>query len=275
MDSDDDEVAHCKVSKIYYRNFNYHTQVEIISRHEGTTVAERLARSPPTKANRGQSPAGSPDFRKWESYWTMPLVDGSSRGSPASSAHSFQRRSILTSITLIGSQDSAVKSRPNLFTHFRHECLRLPLPTKANRVQSPAGSLRIFASGNRTRRRVFSGISHSPRPFIPALLHTHLTLHSRGFKTSLSRAEKLYSELLKEEREREREKKKSKENIEIPFIEAEQRTRAGLGVRGPRDEASSGWRGDPGGWAKCREGSFVLAEEEGMRALDPRQKWAN
>ncbi|KAJ8891054.1 hypothetical protein PR048_010563 [Dryococelus australis] len=41
----------------------------------GATVAERLARSPPTKANRAQSPAGSPDFRKWESGRAMPLVD--------------------------------------------------------------------------------------------------------------------------------------------------------------------------------------------------------
>ncbi|KAJ8897441.1 hypothetical protein PR048_002787 [Dryococelus australis] len=36
----------------------------------------RLARSPPTKANRAQSSAGSPDFRKWESCRTMPLVGG-------------------------------------------------------------------------------------------------------------------------------------------------------------------------------------------------------
>ncbi|KAJ8895370.1 hypothetical protein PR048_000702 [Dryococelus australis] len=42
----------------------------------GATVAERLACSPPTKANRVQSPAGSPDFRKWESCRTMPLVGG-------------------------------------------------------------------------------------------------------------------------------------------------------------------------------------------------------
>ncbi|KAJ8866989.1 hypothetical protein PR048_032851 [Dryococelus australis] len=71
-------------------------------------VAERLARSPPTKANRAQSPAGSPDFRKWESCRAMPLVGGSSRGSPVSPAPSFRRRSIFTSTTLIG--------RPNLFT---------------------------------------------------------------------------------------------------------------------------------------------------------------
>ncbi|KAJ8887250.1 hypothetical protein PR048_013465, partial [Dryococelus australis] len=47
------------------------------------TVVERLARSHLTKANRAQSPAGSPDSRKWESCRTMPLVGGFSRGSPA------------------------------------------------------------------------------------------------------------------------------------------------------------------------------------------------
>ncbi|KAJ8879892.1 hypothetical protein PR048_020512 [Dryococelus australis] len=82
----------------------------------GGTVAERLAHSPPTKANRAQSPAGPPDFRKWESCRTMPLVGGFSQGSPVSPVPSFRRRSIFTSVTLIGSQDLAVKSRPNLFT---------------------------------------------------------------------------------------------------------------------------------------------------------------
>ncbi|KAJ8874240.1 hypothetical protein PR048_025083 [Dryococelus australis] len=71
----------------------------------------------PTKAIRVQSPAGSPDSRMWESCRTMPLVGGYSRGSPVSPALSFRCRSRLTSITLIGSQDLAVKSRPNLFTH--------------------------------------------------------------------------------------------------------------------------------------------------------------
>ncbi|KAJ8873618.1 hypothetical protein PR048_024436 [Dryococelus australis] len=66
---------------------------------------ERLARSPPTKANRAQSPAGSPDFRVWESCRTTPLVGGFSLQSPVSPAPSFRRRSIFTSITLIGSQD--------------------------------------------------------------------------------------------------------------------------------------------------------------------------
>ncbi|KAJ8882679.1 hypothetical protein PR048_014491 [Dryococelus australis] len=56
----------------------YETPTEL-----GATVAERSApRSPPTKANRVHSPAGSPDFRKWESCRTMPLIVGLSRGLP-------------------------------------------------------------------------------------------------------------------------------------------------------------------------------------------------
>ncbi|KAJ8874444.1 hypothetical protein PR048_025293 [Dryococelus australis] len=76
--------------------------------HKRATVAERLARSPPTEANRVQSPAGSPDFRKGESYRTMPLVGGFSRGSPVSPVPSFRRRSIFTSITLIGSLETSM-----------------------------------------------------------------------------------------------------------------------------------------------------------------------
>ncbi|KAJ8871317.1 hypothetical protein PR048_027634 [Dryococelus australis] len=62
-------------------------------------------------------------------------------------------------------------------------------PAKAIRVRSPAGSLWIFARGNCAEdavgQRVFSGISHFPRPFIPTLLHTSITsIHS--FISSLS-----------------------------------------------------------------------------------------
>ncbi|KAJ8879353.1 hypothetical protein PR048_019961 [Dryococelus australis] len=77
------------------------------NKKQEAAVAERLARSPPTKANRAQFLAGSPDFRKWESYRTMQLVGGFSQGSPISPAPSFRRRSIFNSITLIGSQDLA------------------------------------------------------------------------------------------------------------------------------------------------------------------------
>ncbi|KAJ8898162.1 hypothetical protein PR048_003522 [Dryococelus australis] len=74
-------------------------------------LAERLACSPPTSANRVQSPAGLlPDFRKWGSCRTMPLVGGFSRGSPVSPPRPY--------IPLIDSQYFAVKSRPNLFTHY-------------------------------------------------------------------------------------------------------------------------------------------------------------
>ncbi|KAJ8895459.1 hypothetical protein PR048_000792 [Dryococelus australis] len=73
----------------------------------GATVTEGLACSPPTKAIRVQSPAGSPDFRVYESCRTMLLVSRSSRGSPIFPALSFRRRSTLISITLIGSQDHA------------------------------------------------------------------------------------------------------------------------------------------------------------------------
>ncbi|KAJ8866394.1 hypothetical protein PR048_032237 [Dryococelus australis] len=46
-----------------------------------TAMAERFAYSPPTRVKRVQSPAGSlPDSRMWGSCWTMPLVDGFSRG---------------------------------------------------------------------------------------------------------------------------------------------------------------------------------------------------
>ncbi|KAJ8888947.1 hypothetical protein PR048_008441 [Dryococelus australis] len=83
----------------------------------GVTVAERLSRSPLATANRFQYPAGSPDFRKWESSRAMQLVGGFSRGFPVFPAPSFRRRSVFTSIPLIGSKDLAVKSSPNLFTH--------------------------------------------------------------------------------------------------------------------------------------------------------------
>ncbi|KAJ8881111.1 hypothetical protein PR048_017584 [Dryococelus australis] len=74
---------------------------------QGVAVAERLARSPPTKTKR--------------------LVGGSSQGSPASPAPSFRRPSIFTSITLIGSQDLAFKSRPNLFTHSYRNFLKIKI----------------------------------------------------------------------------------------------------------------------------------------------------
>ncbi|KAJ8876075.1 hypothetical protein PR048_023984 [Dryococelus australis] len=57
--------------------------------------------------------------------WTMQLVGGFSRGSPVCPAISFRHCSILTSITLIGSQDLAVTNHQNLFTHSAAEFLRV------------------------------------------------------------------------------------------------------------------------------------------------------
>ncbi|KAJ8866657.1 hypothetical protein PR048_032518 [Dryococelus australis] len=84
-------------------------------------VAEQLARLPPTKANRAQSPAGVTGFPQ------VGIVPDDGVGRRVFSGISrfpgpfipTPRRSILTSINLIGSQVLAVKSHPNLFTHSR------------------------------------------------------------------------------------------------------------------------------------------------------------
>ncbi|KAJ8886297.1 hypothetical protein PR048_012508 [Dryococelus australis] len=54
---------------------------------------------------------------KWCHYRIFVLVGGFSRGSPVSPSLSFRRCSFLTSIILIGSQDLAVNSCSNLFSH--------------------------------------------------------------------------------------------------------------------------------------------------------------
>ncbi|KAJ8873974.1 hypothetical protein PR048_024814 [Dryococelus australis] len=77
----------------------------------------RLARSPPTKANRAQSSAGAPDFRKWESCRTIPLVGGFSRGCPVypphlhSSATQYSLQSPSSAL-----ETSLLRYGPNLFT---------------------------------------------------------------------------------------------------------------------------------------------------------------
>ncbi|KAJ8882820.1 hypothetical protein PR048_014634 [Dryococelus australis] len=64
----------------------------------------------------------------------MPLVCGFSRCSPVSLRLSFRRCSILASITLIGSQDLAVKSRPNLFTHAPYDINKLRVDYTVNKI---------------------------------------------------------------------------------------------------------------------------------------------
>ncbi|KAJ8883297.1 hypothetical protein PR048_015140 [Dryococelus australis] len=85
-------------------------------------VAERLARSPPTKAIRIKSLAG---FRMWELCLTMPVRRQVFSGvSHFPRTFSFRHCFIPTSIIiLIGSQDLDVKSRPNIFTHVLVLCV--------------------------------------------------------------------------------------------------------------------------------------------------------
>ncbi|KAJ8880260.1 hypothetical protein PR048_016726 [Dryococelus australis] len=97
------------MTTMYLSSNNYNLRFNSTSLQE--IVVSRLARSPPIKMNRVQSSVGSPDFCKWESCRTMPLIGGFSRGYPVSPSPSFRRCSIFTSITLIGSQNLAIKSR--------------------------------------------------------------------------------------------------------------------------------------------------------------------
>ncbi|KAJ8893695.1 hypothetical protein PR048_006295 [Dryococelus australis] len=71
-------------------------------------------RIPPRRSGLDSRRGRSPDFRMCGSCRTMPLVGEFSRGSPVSPALSSCCSSILTSLHLIGSQDPAVKSHPNL-----------------------------------------------------------------------------------------------------------------------------------------------------------------
>ncbi|KAJ8872061.1 hypothetical protein PR048_025662 [Dryococelus australis] len=83
-----------------------------------TTMTEQLARSPPTKAIRVQSPAGSLRISACGNSAGRCRRSASFLGdTPFHHTLSFWRCSILTLITLIGSQDFDVKSRPNLFTN--------------------------------------------------------------------------------------------------------------------------------------------------------------
>ncbi|KAJ8881980.1 hypothetical protein PR048_018468 [Dryococelus australis] len=92
--------------------------------NNGPSVAERLACSPPAKAIRVQSPAGSlPDFRKWVS-----CPDDAASRRVFSGISRFPRPFIPVLLhnqpqsLSLGSQDLAVERHPNLFSlHFTHQ----------------------------------------------------------------------------------------------------------------------------------------------------------
>ncbi|KAJ8897247.1 hypothetical protein PR048_002593 [Dryococelus australis] len=96
----------------------------------------------------------------WESCWTMPLVGGFYRGSLVSPSLSFRRCSILTSITLVGSQDLDVKSLPDLLTFHSNHALQnvdtrsrhLPLPTADHAARSEPRQSSIHALQLRNSR---------------------------------------------------------------------------------------------------------------------------
>ncbi|KAJ8886048.1 hypothetical protein PR048_012254 [Dryococelus australis] len=84
--------------------------------NKGATLDDWLDCSPPTKANRVQSPAESlQDFRKWESCRTMLLVGGFSWGFPVSPPPLHSGAAPCSPhFTLIVSQHLVVNSCPNL-----------------------------------------------------------------------------------------------------------------------------------------------------------------
>ncbi|KAJ8881296.1 hypothetical protein PR048_017777 [Dryococelus australis] len=94
----------------------------------------------------------------WESCRTMSLVGGFSRGSPVSPALSFRRRFILTSITLIGSQDIDAKS-PKYVHH--------PAQTLNNPRQAARATLLDTTAEHKFKSRMKEGMAKSVLWFRP------------------------------------------------------------------------------------------------------------
>ncbi|KAJ8868591.1 hypothetical protein PR048_030129 [Dryococelus australis] len=114
---------------------------------------QRFARTLPTRANWVQSPAGSlPGFRLWESCRTMPLVGGFPRGSPVSPALSFWCCSILTLITLIGSQDLANGTAPECKGGGKREN-----PEKTRRPAASSGTISTWEGPGATQSGIEPG----------------------------------------------------------------------------------------------------------------------
>ncbi|KAJ8874972.1 hypothetical protein PR048_022862 [Dryococelus australis] len=119
---------------------------------------------------------------KWESCRTMPLVGGFSRGYPVSPAPLVRRRSIFTSDTLIGSQDLAVKSRPNLFTHSLYKQSGFSLVGRKNNLIRPLA--RYWLEGDKAKGAVQVGAGVRERDG-----RTSVHIFPRGFAKSKDRLE--------------------------------------------------------------------------------------
>ncbi|KAJ8897514.1 hypothetical protein PR048_002861 [Dryococelus australis] len=135
----------------------------------------------------GSIPRRVSGFSQVESCRSMTLVGGFSRGSPVSPTPSFRHRSILTSITLTGSQDLVVKSHPDLFNH---SCF---VEFLEYQLMSPAGIARSsrLTSGRVLLKRLSSTLSDrvQPRPEVHGVT-THDPLRSdytRGVSCRISK----------------------------------------------------------------------------------------
>ncbi|KAJ8884273.1 hypothetical protein PR048_016130 [Dryococelus australis] len=114
-------IFHCSIVQFRYSLHHEGWRLALASMMCGLWTAAQT-RKPISLLASHQGDPGSipgrvtPDFRMWESCQTMLLASGFSLRSPVSPTLSFRHCSILTSITLICSQDLDVKSHPNLFT---------------------------------------------------------------------------------------------------------------------------------------------------------------
>ncbi|KAJ8894598.1 hypothetical protein PR048_007262 [Dryococelus australis] len=153
-------------------------------------VGQRLGRSPPNTLIRARYPAGSlPDFRMWESCWTMPLAGGFYWSTPISPALEFQRRSILGShfMSCIGDGYEPVARAAVDVTDSAVQSCQRELGSIPG-VGTAGISHVVIVPGDAAARRIFSEISCFPRPFISAMLHSHLISPTSALKTSSFRA---------------------------------------------------------------------------------------
>ncbi|KAJ8868830.1 hypothetical protein PR048_030371 [Dryococelus australis] len=147
-------------------------QYPLVAVSDPLLSAERLACSPPTKANRVQSLARSPDFRRarrcrWSAGFLRfpPPINSGAVPYPRQSPSSALKTSLEAILSVIG---AVVAER-----------LACPPPTKANRLQSPAGSLPDFRIWESCLMTLDGGFSRGS-PVYPSPLHPHRLSRPRG-----------------------------------------------------------------------------------------------
>ncbi|KAJ8874885.1 hypothetical protein PR048_022775 [Dryococelus australis] len=154
----------------------------------GVVVTHWIERSPTAKANRVRFPAGRPPPRIFTRWYRARRCRGFSQGSPVSPTIAFHPYS--SRFTHIGSSPRRVN--PLRSIHSLSTAHRDGLGSTPGRV-TPGFSHVGIVPYDAADRRVFSGISHFPRPFVPALLHTYLVSPSSDLKTTMLRAAQISS----------------------------------------------------------------------------------